>query len=836
MAAIPTLGSFDPPTTTADENALEEAARSLDANSGRILGQGTDVVARMDHTAVEFSDLVSEPIKRRGGEFLSAATSAMEGAVWGSTVTVQWAGSVREFKEAVKALVAEWGAAVDDKFGIRESEVGGGTPNLTPAEREAAAEQATAYAGQLKLAELNAAANAAYEKFKGDAADAGARLKEGPTPENLRALAAGGGVDTWALYTMFGMNAPLPLTGSAGEWLGQDLLDAIRNGRVADIPPELRGQLGALQALIERAHHLQSIGEGELSAGELAYLESFFGTIDKSIFDMPDLLDDETNWSGADQALILGGMGGGLLVLSNENLGGGTSRLSDSVKNFVAAYVGGKGKGTDLRPQHHDGDELRSLAKMFDAVDDQGMALLTGGKEFSGALTTAVALHLDGEAGGYSIGEGTARTILDHSTANFEANAALLNGDLQHPYYQKDTAEAVLRGLFGHRWQDGGETASKFVDWIPRMSVSDDPAMRELATESAFHLIDTMTSQEKAGPWNESAYKFFTDSYGKIGQFEAAPIGVANPLIAQSLGRTAIAYIDYFDLPDVDGQKNQLFDDGRPEQFYLDKDTRLNFFELVMGDMDAGNELGKYAYAKIIGEAGGMTDGNLWDDPYSEGVEDGRLIGLLDKAYQRVYEDATDDKAGVDEMTKQHSAWTRAASTVLKEIVTEIPVAKQLWVIGDGNSKYPLGNVLIKELFEVGKVGPPVSETFKLWPFAGGEAPTAESREGAPEYDKFGFTVRHSVVENLLADKDSGVDIDDVRRADPNLVEKGADGEYRLRSAEELLKAFEANDGRPSFTYGEAGKALWKLMDDDLRQRWQDYIDTFPEQRREESD
>jgi hypothetical protein len=25
-------------------------------------------------------------------------------------------------------------------------------------------------------------------------------------------------------------------------------------------------------------------------------------------------------------------------------------------------------------------------------------------------------------------------------------------------------------------------------------------------------------------------------------------------------------------------------------------------------------------------------------------------------------------------------------------------------------------------------------------------------------------------------------------------------------------------------------------MDDDLRQRWQDYIDTFPEQRREESD
>jgi hypothetical protein len=834
MAAIPTLGSFDPPTTTADENALEDAARTLDNHSGRILGQGTDVVAKMNTTAVEFSDLVSEPIKQRGGEFLTAATAAMEGAVWGSTVTNKWAASVREFKEAMKRLTAEWAGAVDDKFGIRESQVGGTTPNLTPAEREAATEDATAYAGQLKLAEMNAAANAAYEKFKGDAADAGGWLKEGPTPENLQAMAMDGGVDSWALFSVFGMNAPMPLTGDAGEWLGGDLLDAIKNGRVQDLPAELRGQLGVLKALVERAHHLESVGGGKLSEGELAYLEQFFGTIDKSVFEMPGLLDDDTNWSDADKALILGGMGGGLLAVSNEKLGGGTARLPDSVRGFVETYIGGGEKPT-VKPQHHDGDELRALATMLNAVDAQGMAKMNGGKEFSAAMTIAVAEHLDGEAGGYSIGEDTARTILDHSTANFEANAAILNGDIQHPYYKDDTAEATLRGLFGHKWSDGGSAATGFIDWIPRMSVSDDPAMRELAAESAFHLIDTMTNQEKAGPWKESAYQFFTDGYGKIGQYEAAPLGVANPLIAQSMGRTAIAYIDYFDTANVDDAKNQLFDDGRREQFYLDKDTRVNFFELVMGDMEAGNELGKYAYAKIIGEAGGMVDGKAWDDPHTEGVEDGRLMGLLDAAYQRVYEDATDDKAGVDEMTKQQSTWVRAASTVLKEIVTEIPVAKQLWVIGEGKNSYSVGNVLIKELFEIGKVGPVVSETYKTWPFAGGEAPTQGSREGDQDFDKFGFTVRHSVVENLLADGKSGVDIDDVRKADPHLVEKGDDGEYRLRTADELLKAFEANGDNASFDYDQAGKALWKVMDEPLRERWSEYIGAFPEQRREEN-
>jgi hypothetical protein len=826
MAAIPTLGSFDPHLTDADEDALDDAARSLDSHSGRILGQGTDVVARMATTAVEFSELVSEPIKQRGGEFLTAATSAMEGAVWGSAVTTKWATAVREYKAVVKKLKADWAAAVDDRFGIRESQVGGVTPNYTAAEREAATQFATATAGQDKLAEVNAAAGAAYDKFKEEARDARDRLKEGPTPENLRAMATDGGVGSWALYSVFGESAPMPLTGTWGGVLGKDLLDAIARGRIDDLPAELRGQLGVLRALIERAHHLEGIGNGTLSKGELAYLEAFFGAVDKDLFKMPELL-EETGWSEADKALILGGMGGGLLAVSNEKLGGGTGRLPDSVRNFVEAYTGGRGGKPAVKPQHHDGDELRALASMFDNLD--GMAGMTGGKKFSAAMTIAVAEHLDGEAGGFSIGEDTARTILGHSTANFEANTAILKGDVQHPYYKEATSEAVLRGLFGHQWSDGGAGATGIIDWIPRAAASDDKELADLATTAAYHLITTTSNDKAQGPWNESAYQFFTDGYGDIGEFDKAPLGVANPLIAQSMGRTAITYIDYLDSPNVDRDSElTLSDKARADDMYLDKGTRARFIELVMGDKTAGNALGEAAYAKVIAEAGDMANWQNWSDARKEALEDGGLIGLIDGAYKKVYEDATDDAASEATMDKQHATWVRSASTILKEVVTEIPGVKAVKGVGQ---------VLIREALELGKWSPNQVESSGIWQFSDNKGPSEGEREGDPEYEKFGFEVTHSVVENLLADKKSGVDIDDVRAVDSRLVEKGADGEYRLRPADELLTVNDpptSKEHRGNLDFREANAALQQLFGKKLGNRYESYIDAFVDQRKDQ--
>ncbi|MFC3491632.1 TPR repeat region-containing protein [Glycomyces rhizosphaerae] len=820
MAAIPTLGSFDPPTTTANEDALEDAARSLDNHSGRILGQGTDVVAKMNTTAVEFSELVSEPIKQRGGEFLTAATAAMEGAVWGSAVTNRWAASVREFKAAVKKLNREWAEAVNDKFGIRESQVGGTTPNLTPAEREAATADATAYAGGLKLAEMNDAANAAYEKFKGDAADAGGMLKEGPTPENLRAMATGGGVDSWALFSVFGMNAPMPLTGDWGGVLGDDLLDALKNGRVEDLPPELRGQLGVLKALIERAHHLDSIGEGKLSAGELEYLERFFGAIDKSVFNMPDLLDD-TYWTDADKALVLAGMGGGLLAVSNDKLGGGTGRLPDSVRNFVDAYIGGKGKGSDLKPQHHDGDELRALATMFDAIDYQGMAYMRGGKDFSAALTIAVSEHLDGEAGGFSIGEGTARTILDHSLANTDANAAILTGDLQHPYYKEHTAESVLRGLFGHQWEDDGKTAAKLIDWIPDAAVGKDEELAKSATESFAAMFGIMTDEKPVGPWDESGYEFFSDHFGEIGDYEAAPIGAANPAVAQAMGRSAIAFLDAFAASPV---KETGVDWGGEAPLDLETGSRVRFLELVMGDEQARDDLAQAAYAHMYLETGGMPG---WADGAEAGEHartSGRLLGYVDAAFRAAQADAGEDAAGQTADANRQAAWMAAGFTIAKEIALEVPGASAL---------HSGWKVVVNEGFELGKWGPGVARAENIvW-----KDGTAPYDEGVTRsLDDIKMEVGYSIVDGMTRDPKSGIDIGDVRQVEPQLVAGPKDAQD-LRSVKDLLLANDPDLGDRRVSQDRVITGLERLIerDPELFQRYKDFIQDIEQQRKDVS-
>jgi hypothetical protein len=247
-----------------------------------------------------------------------------------------------------------------------------------------------------------------------------------------------------------------------------------------------------------------------------------------------------------------------------------------------------------------------------------------------------------------------------------------------------------------------------------------------------------------------------------------------------------------------------------------------------MGDKTAGNALGEAAYAKVIAEAGDMADWKGWQDARKEALEDGGLIGLLDTAYKSVYEDATGDAASESTVDKQHATWVRSASTILKEIVTEIPGVK---------SVKGVGQVLIREALELGKWSPNQIESSGIWQFADNGAPAAGDRDGDPEYEKFGFEVTHSVVSNLLSDPKSGVDVDDVRAIDSRLVEKGPDGEYRLRPSDELLKANDppsSDQHRGNLDFREANAALQQLFDDKTGKLYESYVDAFIDQRKDQ--
>ncbi|GAB3996536.1 hypothetical protein GCM10029992_16940 [Glycomyces albus] len=79
MPSIPTYGSFDPPESTADEDTLAAEAEALEANSGRIVGRGETLTGDMRGTAVDFSEIVSEPLRQEAGNSTAAYLAAMQG-------------------------------------------------------------------------------------------------------------------------------------------------------------------------------------------------------------------------------------------------------------------------------------------------------------------------------------------------------------------------------------------------------------------------------------------------------------------------------------------------------------------------------------------------------------------------------------------------------------------------------------------------------------------------------------------------------------------------------------------------------------------------------------
>ncbi|MFG3342856.1 hypothetical protein [Glycomyces sp. NPDC048151] len=830
MATIPTIGSFDPPDTKAQEGDLSAESGYLQAHSGRIIGRGSDVVGQMRASAVEFTDLVAAPLAREGGKFEGAAQTAMQGAVYGSMVTNRWATWVTEFKGARQALIDEWEAAVGNSFGIRESEVGGVTPNLTKAERAEQAEQATAAAGALKLAEMNQKAKALYEKFKGQAADIGGMLKGGPTPENLQALAAGG-IGTWMGFNVFGKDAALPLVGADGKDLAEALAAALKNGD--ELTPELRALFETMMTLAERAEHLQGREDIALSKGELAFLEQFFAGMDgpglngwteqNMLYYLPEYF-KENGYSGADQALLLGAMGGGLMALSQSGLGGGVERLPESLRRHVE-YLNGTGKAPFGGGPYDYTEMLEGIAPMLGAAAGQGLDKLQAGRELSTGLVWMIADTIDRQSdagtdhrniynqmngveefGHWQDADKGFAAIMEVVTRDNDLNADLLTGFVKHPEYGDESREHLLRGLFGRKWEDGGAAASKIIDWIPGALHGSDPFLARDAAESYFSVVDTMTNEKAGGHWDQSAFEFFTDGFGKTAGFERAPLGAANPEITNALTSATIPFLDWYAQdPDMVSDKVEESTfvnwtlDPADRTAYLQMHDRANMFELLLGGEASGQALGEAVYAKVYldgatlpswGDIDGHNDGEAENrfagdsDGASEyAAYTGRLLGFLDAGYENVYKDGLDDAALETKQNKQESAWLRGGAAIAKEIVTSLPPVRGARIVWE---------IAAKEAFEVGKWGPNVTEA------SGGMfSPGANPGKGADGVtnDEMNFNFAHAIVNTLVSDPDSGRTVEELHDAFPGLTEKDPDtGKWRLKSVEDVTDGYSSRD------------------------------------------
>jgi hypothetical protein len=808
-----TTASFIPPTTTADPGALATQAQTLMDQSGRIIGRGSEVAQQMTTTAVDFSELVAAPLKQHSGFSLQASERAMEGAAWGSTVTSRWSTEVQTFIDTTTALKTDWDTAVGNHFGISRS--------AYPTVEEF--HNAVNAAGAVKYQEVSTAANAAYDTFKAQAAAVGQQLAGGPTPANLQALAAGGAGGTWAMFNLFGAQAaPNLLDGAYGTTLAGLLASGLREDTLT---PQVRSSLQSLMALLGTANAGKT-----LSADEMAFVENFLKGLDQPwpghwsgqdtmLFALPDHLQTST-LSQVDQQLIMGAAGGGIIALSNSAYAkGALPALPPSVQGLVDRYFGLKTDGSPLPLETK--SQLLELGALFGAANEEGLKDLKAGLPLSAALTLGVA---DTTPGTGPVPPSELLNILDVSTRNHDANAALLTGDLTHPGFGSATPEHVLRGVFGRVWSDGGGAAAGLIDWIPGALTGNDPHLQREAAESYMSVFKTMTNMEAGGHWNESAYTFFTDGYGELEGHQQAPIGVANKKIADALASSTIPFLHAFADPlaehIVDGKVVELMSgmnwtlDPAQRGMYFDMGGRARMFELIMGSPTAADSLGEAVYAQAYLDAAKLPD---WtdDEAVKHAEREGRLQGYLDSGYRNVQADGVEDADIATAQNKQNSAWMRAGAAVAKEVFTTHPALRA------ANWGWDL---FVKEAFEIGKWGPNVTE-------AEGGLFSPEKKPSTPEDSvsledtttRFGY----SIIESLVTDPASGRTLDELHRSHPELTSETApqSGQWRLRPLEDLLLAYKPLD-RTTHVYKieEMQESFRNFLGPATAARYNDYL------------
>ncbi|WUH98888.1 hypothetical protein OHR68_36155 [Spirillospora sp. NBC_00431] len=679
------MAGFDPRDTDAEPELIDRSAESFYSVAGQILGRSGELEGALNGAAMNFSDLVSSQIQGQSKYNAEDWKTASEAAVYGAGVTKGWAGDVREFKRKRQELIAQWDAAEAKDFGATKAKTDGPswliqTPDEVHA-REVQAEQQFARDRAQKQAEtlrrLNGEANRAWEWLQEQAQLRGTQLKQGPTPRNLKHLVEHGQLG-WAPYNIRGADAPLPLDPK----MAKADAETLRRYLEGELPPDADYAkiIAALTAAMHQGIARQRDGE-RLDPKLLGYLEQFYGELGDdllvtAVFAKKGILPNGEKGLGAKPWLqndTLRALGSGLLMLSNEKLGGGYERLPETVRDLFGddyeAPHNGTVKGLENWPTGY-----AALADLLGHSDDR----LTGGKEFSTNLMAVTPMYLkfvdsdiNGIAGNEKLSDRSASSMLWVATRNVEANHAILTGDYKPPGEMGSETKDVLKTFYSHKWDDKGAAAAGLTSWIHKDGVDE-----KLAGEATAALIETVTE-----PGGDGVYTALTDTSSK-----KQSMGMINPELSRSFANVAIKYLDDFAALQND-PKQTGFDGGNLEVAYGD---RARFFELVAGDKGAAQHL---AAGVEVFERNNLNefvvDGGEGAAEY--GAPNARLrayldAGLLNEAMDRT---GNANEAATDAATRQRNA-KHFTSGLLKETVGNLGpwggVAKT--VIGVSNEVY----------------------------------------------------------------------------------------------------------------------------------------------------
>ncbi|MBR8743431.1 hypothetical protein [Nocardiopsis sp. MG754419] len=624
-ARTASAGAFDPPNTDVNTVTLSEQCKATWVLAGRVLGDAEIGTGAITGTAKEFTDIISEDITSAASYNEKEWRKACMVVTYAAGVAEQWLQDVYDFRSDRRGLIdacdgeitrlrAEFPLLFNSDGFVSE----GSLETMTLQNENYRVREATILDRYQRLGrELK-------EELLETAGRRATMLDEGPEPSNLKVLVEAG-ILGWGAHNILGVDAdtPLPVSKKEAEVMARDL-DPYLNG---DKDPDRRfheimatlGAVNAKAAALQEAnaslvgqHYEVTRHRTTLSKEEIEFLQAFHGELEERsphgvVRLMPWLEgNDGPDWSEAERAGFAEAVAGGLLVLSDESVGGGQYLLPESVQDFAGGIPTRTGDSEGGRLFANDAHnwlrDARDLGELFSHADPN----LRGGTEFSSNTTLAIGHYLDqdGARDLNAVDDAGISALLDVTTRNEEANHRILTDTATPPWenssdrrYQSaslpdfGTTSDALVSLYTHEWGDDGAAAAGLIDWIPDGAESDDGGRQRLAREAAEGLIQMTTG-------DDAVYDALTNTGVTVKEtvevdgeeieveYPDAAFGRVNPALADAFGDVALAYLDDFRAP---GNSN-LPGEGNGEM-YLGYTERQRFLQYAAADDDTVKEL-----------------------------------------------------------------------------------------------------------------------------------------------------------------------------------------------------------------------------------------------------
>jgi hypothetical protein len=650
----------DPEVKSSEISGL---ASDLNAFEARMLGRAHDLEGEFDDAATEFTEIIKWDISTLNAEDLATWMDVTSSIRFCAAITEEWSDYVKEYKQERLRIINRWNEEAPGLAkGLDEA-----PPSFSFIWEASPAEEAEAALAALK-AELQGQEKTAFQTLDTRGSELSGDLSNGPTPESVQRLISEGYI-TWSYFNLGGDVEAMPIDADPEEMV-DELIEYI------DDPEGYEGDISEIIVLLNNmgivAMDKQENG-GTLSSAEIEFLTTFYDSLEEAgnrhpmpsgVLTIANLIAQQEGIGDDVSEQLLGALGNGILVLSDESLIGNYDHLPQSIKDIVEGFG--------------NNDEVVDREWMEEAIvlsDMMGSSIpgLQGGEHFSVNLTQTIAHVLDvvNPESDMSLTSEQFEILLDVSTRNEDANHAILTGDgpYGHPVHGLDT-EMTLRGLYTHDWPDDSTAIAGLTDWIWQQA-SGEQHEKIQAAEAAVGLIETLAEKEGEN---------FLNTGITVEDNPNAAITELNPSLAESLSRIFFTHIDSFGISWT-GDHNEgsmvgdraehlpLFE-GEDVALFLDEGSRQNYLQLLM----ANDEVAPNVLLAVVEHEQKTLAASIFDGSYSPGEysnESGRLHGLVDGAMLSEI-DSRAEEAGIsfEEAKKQAQAKWETAYKVMAELTS----------------------------------------------------------------------------------------------------------------------------------------------------------------------